>query len=76
MVVQGCGGEKGGEEDEGNEELDSLEMTMPQLTGDTEAIKLLKSSESVKNLGIFDKLDGYSDRHMIQMKDRMEDWTI
>ena len=31
-----------------NNELDNLEMMVPQLTGDTKAIKLLRSSEGVK----------------------------
>ena len=59
-----------------DEELDSLEMTVPQLTGDAKAIKRLKSSEAVKNLGLFARPDGQSDKHMNQMKERMEDWTV
>ena len=59
----------------GNEKLDQLEMTVPQLTGVTKAIKLLKSSKAVKNLGLFVRPDGMSDMHMLQMKDRMKDWT-
>ena len=37
----------------GDEELDHLEMTVPQLTGDTKTIKLLRSSKAVKNPGLF-----------------------
>ena len=51
-------------------------MTVPQLTGNTKAIKLLTSSEAVKNLGLFVMPDGCIDRHMLQMEDRMEDWTV
>ena len=64
------------EEDEYKKELDSLEMTVLQLMGDAKAIKLLKSSKAVKNLGLFTRPDGCSNRHMRQMKDRMEDWNI
>ena len=64
------------EEEEGNKELDSLEMTVPQLTGDAKAIQLLKLSNAVENLGLFVRPDGCSDRHMSQMKDGMEDWTV
>ena len=46
-------GKEEAEEDECNEELDSLEMMVPQLTEYAKAIKLLKSSEAVKNLGLF-----------------------
>ena len=62
--------------DECDKELDSLEMTVPQLTGDAKAIKLLKSSEDLKNLGLFVSPDGCSNRYMRQMKDRMEDWMV
>jgi hypothetical protein len=61
---------------EGDAELDNLEMTVPQLTGGAKAIKLLRSSEVVKNLGLFARPDGCSDKHMTQMKERMEDWTV
>ena len=64
------------EEDECDKELNTLGMTVPQITGDAEAIKLLKSSKAVKNPGLFAMSDRCSDRHMYQMKDRMEDWTI
>jgi hypothetical protein len=63
-------------EEDANKELDNLEMTVPQLTGDAKAIKRLKSSEAVKNLGLFARPDGRSDKHMSQMKERMEDWTV
>ena len=61
---------------EGDDELDNLEMTVPQLTGDAKAIKLLKSSKAMENLGLFARPDGCSDKHMTQMKERMEDWTV
>ena len=51
-------------------------MTVPQLTGDAKAIKLLKSSKAVENLGLFSSPDGCRDKHMTQMKERMEDWTV
>ena len=35
-----------------DDKLNSLEMTVPQLTGDTKAIQLLKLSEAVENLGL------------------------
>ena len=59
-----------------NEELDDLVMTVPQLSGDAKAIKRLKSSEAVKNLGLFARPDGRSDKYMSQMKERMGDWTV
>ena len=46
-------GEEEAEDDKGDEELDQLEMMVPQLTGDAKVIKLLKFSEAVKNLGLF-----------------------
>ena len=61
---------------EGDNELDNLKMTVPQLTGDAKAIKLLKYSEAVKNLGLFARPDGCSDKHITQMKERIEDWTV
>ena len=81
MGVQRCGeknrkGKEEAEGDEWNKKLDILGMTVPQLTGNTKAIKLLKSSEAVKNLGLFVMPDGCIDRHMLQMEDRMEDWTV
>ena len=71
---------KGGSELDGqeelDEELDNIEMmTVPQLLGDAKTIELLKSSKAVKNLGLFSRPDGCSDRHMLQMQDMMEDWT-
>ena len=57
---------------EGGDKLDNLEMTVPQLTGDTKAIKLLKSSEAVGKLGLFARPDGCSDKHMTQMKERID----
>jgi len=59
-----------------DEELDNLKITVPQLTGDAMAIQRLKSSKAVKNLGLFARPDGCSDKHMDQMKERMEDWTV
>ena len=38
------------EEEEYDDELDGLEMTLPQLMGNAKAIQLLKSSEAVENL--------------------------
>ena len=61
---------------EADKELDSLKMTVPQLTGDAMTIKRLKSSKAVKNLGLFARPDGCSDKHMDQMKERLEDWTV
>ena len=61
---------------EGDDKLDNIEMMVPQLTGNAKVIKLLKSSEAVKNLGLFARPDGCSDKHMTQMKERMEDWTV
>ena len=53
-------------QEELDEELDNIEMmTVPQLLGDTKTIKLLKSSEAVKNLGLFSRPDGCSERHML-----------
>ena len=46
-------GNEEAEEDKGNKELDQLEMMVPQLTGDTKAIKLLRSRDAIKNLGLF-----------------------
>ena len=68
------GDKAAGKEDE-EDEMDNGEMTVPQLTGDAQAIQLLKSSEAVKNLGLFSCLNGYNDVHMLQMRERMEDWT-
>ena len=51
-------------------------MTVSQQTGKAKAIQLLKSSEAVENLGLFARPDGYSDKHMSQMKDSVEDWTV
>ena len=51
-------------------------MTVPQLTDDAKVIQLLKSSEAVKNLGLFDRPDGCIDKHISQMKDRIEDWKV
>ena len=68
-------GDKEADEEEENDELDELEMIAPQLSGNTKSIQLLKSSEAVKKLGLFSRPDRCSDRHMLQMRDRMEDWT-
>ena len=46
-----------------------------QLSGDAKAIQLLKPSQVSKNLGLFVGLDSYSDMNMLQLRDRMEDWT-
>ena len=50
-------------------------MTVPQLTGDTKAIQKLKSSKTVENLGLFSRPDGCSNTHMLQMREKTEDWT-
>ena len=68
-------GDKKAEEEEEDDGLDDLEMTVPQLSGDAKTIQLLKFSEAVKNLGLFARQDGCSDIHMLQMRNRMEDWT-
>ena len=51
-------------------------MTVPQLTGDSKAVQLLKSSKAVENLGLFARPDGCSDKHMSQIKERIEDWMV
>ena len=56
-------------------ELDDLGMMVPQLSANTKAIQLLKYSKAVKNLGLYTQPDGCGDRHMLQIRDRMEDWT-
>ena len=55
-------GDKEADEEEDDDEADDLEMTAPQLTGDTKAIQLIKSSKAVKNLGLFSRPDGCSNR--------------
>ena len=52
-----------------------LEGTVPQLAGVSKEIKLLKFSKEVKNLGLFAQPGGCSNMYMLQMKDRMKDWT-
>ena len=64
------------EEDECNDKLESLEMTVPQLMGDAEGIQLLKSSNAVKNLGFFARPHRCSNKYMSQTKGMMEDWTV
>ena len=64
------------EEEECGDKLNGLEITIPQLTGDAKVIRLLKSSETVKNLGLFAMPNGCSNEHISQMKDKMEDWTV
>ena len=46
------------------------------VNGDIKAISLLKSSEAVKNLGLFARPDGVNSPHMDQMKARLETWTV
>ena len=65
--------DKEADEEVDNDELDDLEITVPQLSGDAKAIQLLRSSEAVKHLRLFSQLDGCSDMHMLQMRDRMKD---
>jgi len=63
------------------EELDDLEappeeqFTVPQARADAAAIERLKSSEAVEMLGLYARPDGKCDCHMLQMKERIEDWT-
>ena len=54
-----------GRGDDEDDELDVLEIMVPQLIGDTNTIKFLKSSEAVRNLGLFVRPDGCSDKHML-----------
>ena len=60
-------GDKKADEEEEDNEADDLEMTVPQLTRKAKTIQLLKSSKAVKNLGLFSRPDGCSNRHMLQM---------
>ena len=60
--------------EEKGDELDDLEMMVLQLSGDTKAIHLLRSRKVFKNLRLCTRPDRCSDRHMLQMRDRMEDW--
>ena len=64
------------EEEECDDKLNGLEITVPQLTGNAKAIWLVKLSEAVKNLGLFARPERCSNKHISQMKDRMEDWTV
>ena len=50
-------------------------MGVPIVNGDITAINRLKSSEAVKNLGLFARPDGNNSPHMEQMRTRMETWT-
>ena len=57
------------------EELDPFEevsMGVPMVNGDLKAIKQLKSSEAVKNLGLFARPDGDSSPHMEQLRGRLK----
>ena len=62
-------------------ELDDLDpfeevsMGVPRVNGNITTIKQLKSSETVKNLGLFARPDGDNIPHMQQMRARMEIWT-
>ena len=53
MGVQGCRKKKKGKGKEEADEDKGVEMKVTQLTGDAKAMKLLKSSEGVKNLCLF-----------------------
>ena len=68
-------GDKEVDNEEDDDVADDLEMTVPKSTGDAKAIQLLRSSKGVKNLGLFSHPDRCSNRHILQMRDRMEDWT-
>ena len=50
-------------------------MGVPRVNGNITAINQLKSSEAVKNLGLFARLDGDNSPYMQQMRGRMETWT-
>ena len=56
-------GDKEADMEEKGDEPDNLEMTapQPQLSGDTKAIQLLKSSEAVKALGSWDSIPNKTD---------------
>ena len=68
-------GDKEVDKEEEDDKIDDLEMTVPQLTRGAKAIQLLKANKAVKNLELFSCLDRYSDMQMLQMRERMEDWT-
>ena len=67
--------------DRNDDELDDLvpppedRFTVPQARAEAAAIAKLKSSEAVKVLGLYARPDGKCDRHMQQMRERIEDWT-
>ena len=58
-----------------NGRKENIEMMVPQLSGDAETVQRLKSKEVVENMGLFGRPCGCSNRHILQMRDMMEDCT-
>ena len=55
--------------------LEDVTITVPTNSSDAEAIKRLKSSEAVENLGLFSRPDGNNLPHIQQLQGRVSEWT-
>ena len=62
-------------EDDGTEEIDSLEMKVPQSGNSEASIDQLQSCQAMKNLGLYTPPDGSSEPQFQALRARVDEWT-
>ena len=62
-------------EDDRDQELDDIMMTIPQQNGDAAAIAQLQSSQATVNLGLLAPPDGSATPQFEAMRTRVDTWT-
>ena len=67
-------------EDMDEDELDELDppgtgLTVPQAGGDAATIKRLSNDDAEENLGMKVQPDGCNQRHLANLKNKVEEWT-
>jgi len=62
-------------EDDRDQELDDIKMTIPQQNGDAAAIAQLQSSQATVNLGLLAPPDGSATPQFDAMRNRVDTWT-
>ena len=62
-------------EDDRDDELDQIKLTIPQLDGDVAAIAQLQASQATENLGLLAPPNGSPTPQFDKMKERVDRWT-